>query len=281
MRNSPETRRGLARAPQRSKSRGTAASSASRAVPADEARREPRRRTRMAEIAVGIDLGTSNSCVAIARGRRVEVLPNAYGERITASVVQLRRRRRRSWSATRPRRNIIHDPTHTVYSAKRLIGRYFFSEEVKKAQGDLLVQDRRGREPQRAHPDPRRAVLAARDRRDGAARDEVDRRGAARRSRSRQAVDHGARLLQRQPAPGDARRRRGSPASRCCGILNEPTAAALAYGFGKDLNQQRRRLRPRRRHVRHLGARDRRGRLRGALDLRRHLPRRRRLRRPR
>ena len=41
----------------------------------------------MAEIAVGIDLGTSNSCVAVARGKRVEVLPNAYGEHVTASVV--------------------------------------------------------------------------------------------------------------------------------------------------------------------------------------------------
>ena len=41
----------------------------------------------MAEIAVGIDLGTSNSCVAVARGGRVEVLPNAYGEHVTASVV--------------------------------------------------------------------------------------------------------------------------------------------------------------------------------------------------
>ena len=41
----------------------------------------------MAEIAVGIDLGTSNSCVAVARGGRVEVLPNTYGEHVTASVV--------------------------------------------------------------------------------------------------------------------------------------------------------------------------------------------------
>src|SRR5262245_32054722 len=38
-------------------------------------------------VAIGIDLGTSNSCVALARGRKVDVLPNAYGENITASVV--------------------------------------------------------------------------------------------------------------------------------------------------------------------------------------------------
>ena len=41
----------------------------------------------MAEYAVGIDLGTSNSCVAIARGGKVEVLANAFGETTCASVV--------------------------------------------------------------------------------------------------------------------------------------------------------------------------------------------------
>src|SRR5262249_22267081 len=88
---------------------------------------------RMTEIAVGIDLGTSNSCVAIARKRRVDVLPNAYGERTTASVVNIGA----NGSITvgnAAKANIIHDPTNTIYSAKRLIGRYFFSEEVKKAK---------------------------------------------------------------------------------------------------------------------------------------------------
>ena len=43
----------------------------------------------MAEIAIGIDLGTSNSCVAILRRGRPEVLPNACGEYTTASVVAI------------------------------------------------------------------------------------------------------------------------------------------------------------------------------------------------
>ena len=87
----------------------------------------------MAEVAIGIDLGTSNSCVALARGGKVEVLPNAYGESITASVVAFAE----DGSITvgnAAKANIIHHPKHTIYSSKRLIGRYFFSEEVKKAK---------------------------------------------------------------------------------------------------------------------------------------------------
>ena len=87
----------------------------------------------MAEIAVGIDLGTSNSCVAVARGKRVEVLPNAYGEHVTASVVHFAA----SGSVlvgNAARAALIHDPHNTIASAKRLIGRYSFSEEVKKAR---------------------------------------------------------------------------------------------------------------------------------------------------
>ncbi|MFT5696648.1 MAG: molecular chaperone DnaK, partial [Myxococcota bacterium] len=41
----------------------------------------------MADVAIGIDLGTSNSCVAIMRNKKIEVLSNAYGESTTASVV--------------------------------------------------------------------------------------------------------------------------------------------------------------------------------------------------
>jgi len=87
----------------------------------------------MAEIAIGIDLGTSNSCVSIVRGGNVEVLANAYGEHVTASVVAFDEEGCVT-VGNAAKANVIHDPLNTVSSAKRLIGRYFFSEEVKKAQ---------------------------------------------------------------------------------------------------------------------------------------------------
>ena len=74
----------------------------------------------MNELAIGIDLGTSNSCVAILRGSAVEVLPNGYGEHTIASVVAIKANGS-VVVGNAAKANIIHDPKHTVYSSKRLI----------------------------------------------------------------------------------------------------------------------------------------------------------------
>jgi molecular chaperone DnaK len=81
----------------------------------------------------------------------------------------------------------------------------------------------------------------------------------------------------------DAQRQATKDAGKIAGlevlrIINEPTAAALAYGLDKKKARHHRGLRPRRRHLRRLDPRDRRRRVRGEVDQRRHLPRRRRLR---
>ena len=67
----------------------------------------------MAQIAIGIDLGTSNSCVAVSRHGRVDVLPNAFGESTTASVVNIARgrldhRRQRGQGQHHPRPDAHH-----------------------------------------------------------------------------------------------------------------------------------------------------------------------------
>jgi len=189
----------------------------------------------MAEIAVGIDLGTSNSCVAVARGKRVEVLPNVYGEYVTASVVHFAE----TGSVVvgnAARAALIHDPHHTIASAKRLIGRYSFSEEVKKA----------------------RAVYSY---------EIVDGPGHSVRVRIRNELfslpEVAAMVLKEMKLVAEARlgkpvtqavitvpayfndnqRQATKDAGRIAGLevlrlLNEPTAAALAYGFGRGLTQR-------------------------------------------
>ena len=85
------------------------------------------------DVTIGIDLGTSNSCVATVMGGRPQVLANAYGEPTTASVVAFGQDSSIA-VGNQAKARVILDPQHTVSSAKRLIGRYFFSEEVKKAR---------------------------------------------------------------------------------------------------------------------------------------------------
>jgi hypothetical protein len=85
------------------------------------------------EIAVGIDLGTSYSCVAIASEGPPQVIPNEWGERTHASVVSFLEDGH-VLVGNDAKKNIITNAENTVYSAKRLIGRFYFSDEVKKAQ---------------------------------------------------------------------------------------------------------------------------------------------------
>ena len=74
----------------------------------------------MAEIAIGIDLGTSNSCVAVVRRGAPEVLPNAFGEPTSASVVTFQQ----DGSAlvgNAAKANLIHDPINTVASPLMIV----------------------------------------------------------------------------------------------------------------------------------------------------------------
>ena len=189
----------------------------------------------MADIAVGIDLGTSNSCVAIARGRKLDVLANAAGERITASVVAFH-----DDGAVQvgnvARTNLILDPHNTVASAKRLIGRYSFSEEVKKARAICAYKILDGpghsvriqiRDELYSLPEISAMVLKEMK--------------AIAEARLGQPVTKAVITV---PAYfNDNQRQATKDAGKIAGLevlrlLNEPTAAALAYGFGKGLTQK-------------------------------------------
>jgi len=79
---------------------------------------------------IGIDLGTTNSCVAVMIGGDPVVIPNQEGSRITPSVVAFSEKGERI-VGTAARRQAITNPENTVYAIKRLIGRKFTSKEVQ------------------------------------------------------------------------------------------------------------------------------------------------------
>jgi len=186
-------------------------------------------------VAIGIDLGTSNSCVAIARKGRVEVLPNAYGESICPSVVHFAADGT-TGVGQQAKSRAIHDPESTITAAKRLMGRYFFSEEVKKAKAVSSYQIVEGpnhsvrikvRDQVLAIPEVSAFVLK-------------EMKSVAE-ARLGQPVTQAVITV---PAYfNDNQRQATRDAGKIAGLevlrlLNEPTAAALAYGFGKGLTQR-------------------------------------------
>jgi molecular chaperone DnaK len=81
---------------------------------------------------IGIDLGTTNSCVSVMEGGEPVVIPNSEGSRTTPSMVAFLESGERLVGQI-AKRQAITNPEATVYSVKRLIGRKFDSEEVKRS----------------------------------------------------------------------------------------------------------------------------------------------------
>ncbi len=187
------------------------------------------------DIAVGIDLGTSYSAVAAVLEGRPAVIPNEWGERTHASVVSFLEDGM-VLVGNNAKKNIITNAERTVYSAKRLIGRFYFSDEVKKAQAVMPYRILEG--PNNsvrigvggkvlAIPEISALVLK-------------EMKAIAETSLGREV----RKAVITSPAYfNDNQRQATKDAGRIAGldvlrIINEPTAAALAYGFGKDINQK-------------------------------------------
>ena len=81
---------------------------------------------------IGIDLGTTNSCVAIMSGGDPVVIANAEGSRTTPSVVGITDKNERLVGQI-AKRQAITNPENTIFSVKRLMGRKFRSKEVQEA----------------------------------------------------------------------------------------------------------------------------------------------------
>jgi len=82
---------------------------------------------------IGIDLGTTNSCVAVMEGGEPQVIANAEGSRTTPSVVAFSDSGERLVGQI-ARRQAVTNPDNTVYAVKRLIGRRFDDDETRKAE---------------------------------------------------------------------------------------------------------------------------------------------------
>ncbi|MCK5055358.1 MAG: molecular chaperone DnaK [Candidatus Aminicenantes bacterium] len=82
---------------------------------------------------IGIDLGTTNSCISYLEGREPVVIPNPEGSRVIASVVALNREHKRIFGNV-ARRQFITNNKNTIWAVKRMMGRKFDSPEIKDVQ---------------------------------------------------------------------------------------------------------------------------------------------------
>ena len=184
----------------------------------------------MAKI-IGIDLGTTNSCVSIMEGNSTRVIENAEGARTTPSIVAYQEDGEVLVGAS-AKRQAVTNPRNTIYAAKRLIGRKFDEKEVQKDidlmpfkivkadNGDAWVEVR---DQKLAPPQISAEVL---------------------RKMKKTAEDYLGEPVTEAvitvPAYfNDAQRQATKDAGRIAGlevkrIINEPTAAALAFGLDKQ-----------------------------------------------
>jgi molecular chaperone DnaK len=180
---------------------------------------------------IGIDLGTTNSCVAVMEGNTTKVIENAEGARTTPSIIAYMEDGEILVGAS-AKRQAVTNPTNTLYAVKRLIGRKFEEKEVQKDinhmpykiskadNGDAWVQVRGDKlaPPQISAEVLRKMKKTAEDYLGEAVTEAVITVPAYFNDAQRQATKDAGRI-----AGLDVKR-----------IINEPTAAALAFGLDKN-----------------------------------------------
>ncbi len=124
---------------------------------------------------IGIDLGTTNSCVAVMDGKDAKVIENAEGARTTPSMVAFSDDGERLVGQP-AKRQAVTNPTNTLFAVKRLIGRRYEDPTVEKDKGLVPFDDRQGRQWRRLGRSPRQGLLARTDFRDDPSEDEGNRR---------------------------------------------------------------------------------------------------------
>jgi len=192
------------------------------------------------KVAVGIDLGTTYSCVAVWQNERVEIIANDQGTRTTPSYVAFNEQGRLVGDAAK--NQIAINPLNTVYDAKRLIGRTFDDEAVKEDLAHLPFKVTGG-----ADGKPRIHVTYKGDAKQFLP-EEISAmvlskmRDVAKAYLGGREVD--AAVITVPAYFNDAQRQATKDAAAIAGlqvlrIINEPTAAALAYGLEKREPKER------------------------------------------
>jgi len=180
---------------------------------------------------IGIDLGTTNSCVAVMEGGEPVVIPNSEGSRTTPSMIGLTDTGERLVGQI-AKRQAVTNPENTIFAVKRLIGRKFDTPETKKAvtvtpfkviaaaNGDAWVEVRG-----KAYSPPEISAMVL-----------TKMKQTAEDYLGEQVTEAVVTI----PAYfNDSQRQATKDAGRIAGlnvlrIINEPTAAALAYGLDKQ-----------------------------------------------
>jgi len=184
---------------------------------------------------IGIDLGTTNSCVAVMTGGEPVVIPNAEGSRTTPSVVAFTDKGERLVGAIAKRQGITN-PENTIFSIKRLIGRKFNAKEVSDAGKRLpykIVEAPNGD----AHVEVRGKVYSP-----------AEISAMILQKMKQTAEDYLGETVTEAvitvPAYfNDSQRQATKDAGRISGlnvlrIINEPTAASLAYGLERKKDER-------------------------------------------
>jgi molecular chaperone DnaK len=184
---------------------------------------------------IGIDLGTTNSCVAIIDGGKPVVIPNTGGYKTSPSMFAISQDGKRLVGHL-AKRQAITNARNTVYAAKRLIGRRFESPELQRATKLFPYEIVRGEN------DDARIQIA------GKAFTVAEISGIIVREMKRVAEEYLGEPVTEcvitVPAYfNDTQRQCTKDSGRIAGldvlrIINEPTAAALAYGLGRDVEEK-------------------------------------------
>jgi molecular chaperone DnaK len=184
---------------------------------------------------LGIDLGTTNSAMAIVEGGEPKIIENEEGSRTTPSVVSISKNKERAVGVI-ARRQAVTNPQNTIYGIKRFIGHNYEDEAVKRDKEVVPYEVKKGSDggvmvhmgDKDYRPEEISAMILQK------LKNDAERRLGEKITEAVITVPAYFNDAQRK-ATKDAGKIAGLEVKR---IINEPTAAALAYGFNKKKDEQ-------------------------------------------